>query len=153
MRERPAARWILLDPQDRVLLFRFDAKEGPLVGFRFWATPGGAVEPGESFAEAACRELREETGLELPADKCVHTHEVELRLFDGDLVRAEERFFLGRVGSCGLSDSLMTDEERRVIAEHRWWSVDELRATTEKIFPEMLVEIMERIASEGSHRG
>ena len=58
--ERPAARVLLLDAQDRVLLFRFDAGDRPA----FWATPGGAIDPGESYADAAKRELREETGLD-----------------------------------------------------------------------------------------
>jgi 8-oxo-dGTP pyrophosphatase MutT (NUDIX family) len=31
-----------------------------------WDIPKGGAEPGESFAEAACRELREETGLTAP---------------------------------------------------------------------------------------
>jgi transposase len=30
-------------------LFRFEHKKGPLSGQFFWATPGGALEPGESF--------------------------------------------------------------------------------------------------------
>ena len=33
-----------------------------------WGSPGGWLEPGESATEAAVREVREETGLELTAD-------------------------------------------------------------------------------------
>lgn len=43
----------------RVLLGRFARRE-------LWDIPKGRAEPGESFLEAATRELREETGLEAP---------------------------------------------------------------------------------------
>jgi 8-oxo-dGTP pyrophosphatase MutT (NUDIX family) len=33
-----------------------------------WDIPKGAVEPGETFAAAACRELNEETGLTAPEE-------------------------------------------------------------------------------------
>ena len=34
-------------------------------GLHLWALPGGRVEPGESFAAAAVREVEEETGLQV----------------------------------------------------------------------------------------
>ena len=48
---------------DKVLLIRRSKSDGSRAGF--WEMPGGIVEDGESFEEAARREVKEETGLEL----------------------------------------------------------------------------------------
>lgn len=45
------------DPDGRIALVRNGWSDG-------WILPGGAVEPGENPAEAARREVREETGLD-----------------------------------------------------------------------------------------
>jgi 8-oxo-dGTP diphosphatase len=54
---------VALDGDDRMLLTRVD-----LPG-RGWGVPGGHLEPGESPVLAAARELAEETGLALPAER------------------------------------------------------------------------------------
>ncbi len=56
---RRAGRVVVLDPGGRVLLLRYD--NDPPDG-RHWATPGGGLNPGETYAAAASRELAEETG-------------------------------------------------------------------------------------------
>jgi 8-oxo-dGTP diphosphatase len=49
----------LLINDDRVLLVK------QTFGPKLWSLPGGTVEPGESLANAAIREVREETGLDV----------------------------------------------------------------------------------------
>src|SRR6185436_13230335 len=104
MRRRPSSRLLIMDPNHRVLLFRFQFKRGPLAGQHYWATPGGALEAGESFADAACRELFEETGILRDAvGQPVAEREFAFQLHDGESVMAEERFFLVRVTDHSLS--------------------------------------------------
>ena len=43
---RPTARVVLIDSGDRLLLFKW-------LPSNVWITPGGAVEPGETYEEAA----------------------------------------------------------------------------------------------------
>jgi 8-oxo-dGTP diphosphatase len=146
MRERPAARLLVLDARQRLLLFKFDFKSGPLAGARFWATPGGAVDPGETFAAAASRVLFEETGLSL-ADLGpeVARRDAVFRSAEGDQIRADERYFLIRTDGLTLAKDGWTALEQDVMTEHRWWTIDEIRRSDEQIWPENLADLLEMV--------
>jgi 8-oxo-dGTP diphosphatase len=146
MRERPSSRLLVIDPLERILLFRFEHTQGSLAGQQFWATPGGALDPGESYARAACRELLEETGLMVddPGPE-VSQRIATFQMPDGEMVRADERFFLVRVDALEISTERWTDLERGVMAAHRWWSAAELLSTAEQVWPDDLTDILVRI--------
>ena len=136
---RPAARILLLDPGGRVLLFRFDPADRPA----FWCTPGGAVDQGESYAAAARRELREETGLELDCGPEVLRREVDFITIEGVPVSADERYFLVRTDSAEIDTGGHTELEQRVMTRWRWFDRADLAALDEPYFPEDLPAILD----------
>ena len=143
MRHRPSARLLVLDSAGRILLFRFVHKTGPLAGEDYWATPGGAVEEGETFEQAAIRELEEETGVRVETVGAqVARSEFVLQLPDGERVLADERFFLIAVDIETLSRDGWTTLEAEVIADHRWWTSEELTNTSETVWPKNLPAIL-----------
>ena len=134
LKARPAARIILLDPEDRVLLFRFVPDDRP----PFWCTPGGALDPGETHQEAARRELIEETGLDLDPGPEIARREVDFTTIEGEPVRADERYFVVRAPHAAIDVARHTALEQRVMTQWRWFTLTELAAHDEPYFPEDL---------------
>ena len=141
--ERSAARVLLLDAQDRVLLLHgFDPADRARGAW--WFTPGGGLDPGEEPPVGAARELAEETGLVLPPEEFVgpvYEQVVEFP-FENRRFRQSERFYLARVDRWVVDTSGFTDVELRSVDGHRWWSEAELRATPDRIYPAILADLI-----------
>jgi len=143
MRERQAARLLVISPSEEVLLFRFHHTDDALAGTSHWATPGGGLEDGETFHTAAIRELREETGIQVATvGEPLANRRLPLLLPSGETVLAVEQYFVVHAQDTVLSRSEWTAHEKKVMADHHWWSIQELRTTSDTVWPENLVEML-----------
>jgi ADP-ribose pyrophosphatase YjhB (NUDIX family) len=143
LRLRRAGRVIVLDPDDRVLLFRYD--DGP-PNDRHWCTPGGGLNDGEDYPAGARRELAEETGWDdVPLGPEVHERTLTMEYADV-IVQQHERFFLARVGTArrGLGE-VAAMHASDGIAASRWWTLAEMDATDEVIWPGGLADLIRRL--------
>lgn len=141
---RPAARILLLDAEGRLLLFRFTPEDGRAP---FWCTPGGAVDPGESYEDAARRELYEETGIIADPGPQVLRREVDFLTLEHVEVTADERYFLVRTDAREIDTAAHTELEQRVMQQWRWVAPRDLASLGEQYFPEDLATIMEQVTA------
>jgi len=142
---RAGARVLLVDGYERVLMFRGCDPATPHV--RYWFTVGGGLDPGETTAQAAVRELREETGLSVPVASLGDPvwHEITEFPFDGRWYRQEQDFFLVTVSEWQVRTDDWEEVERRTVDEVRWWTVGELESTDEAYYPAELPALLRRL--------
>ncbi len=111
-----------------------------------WALPKGNVDPGESPAETAVREVWEETGVrarlveKLGDVKYVYTRR------DGERIFKIVSFFLLRAGRGRIGE--IDDRMRVEVAEARWLPLDEApKLLAYKGEREMAAKALDRLAS------
>ncbi|MCR5035499.1 MAG: NUDIX hydrolase [Clostridia bacterium] len=122
-------RVIVLDEENRILMVKHVHPERTV-----WMAPGGGIEEGESSAQAAVREVWEETGLEVEITGLVwHVEEVSER------GQRFVNFFRARVtgGELKLGRDPELTESGQVLADIRFMHREEV-ADLENLYPEFL---------------
>jgi 8-oxo-dGTP pyrophosphatase MutT (NUDIX family) len=145
--ERTAARLVVIDAADRILLLHVQDLSNPQFGTA-WELPGGGMEEDETFVDAAARELREETGLEIRPE-CIEAprwrRQIEY-VYRGVCRHQRELVALVRISESSPStyDSLRVGAEKEDVIEARWWSIEQIRNSSERLYPRSLPSLLPR---------
>jgi len=135
--ERDAVRVVLTDGGGRVLLFHAVTDDVGPAGW--WELPGGGIDEGETYLEAAVREVREETGLVLdpalvgpPAWRRDSTWRSrgQRRLQHEVVVAATVPGHRPAISAAGRTAS-----ELEVFVATRWWELAEIQSSRERFYP------------------
>ncbi|MCP3423656.1 NUDIX domain-containing protein [Nocardioides pinisoli] len=100
----------VLDPRGRLLMQERD--DDALHEPGRWGYPGGDLEPGEGFVDAAVRELAEETGLVVAADDL---ESLGVRRFRSEGCGGEDEFELFAVRTSATDADVVCGEGRRMV--------------------------------------
>ena len=143
MNERINVRLLLLDASNRILLMKIDdawlfEPNSLLQASPRWITIGGGMDPGETIEQTAVREGWEETGItNIAIGPAVYYHE-EIGMLRGEQGIYKETFVVAHAPSCETDFANWTEQEKAVVKELRWWTLEELQATAEVIWPKWL---------------
>ena len=147
--DRPTARLVIPNEKNEVLFFRLEGDGGP-----FWATPGGGLEAGESYEQAARRELKEETGIEVETLGPMVWNCSNLWNWRDRIYRSLHRFYLIRLRDTpDVNIDRLTGFEAEATTGYRWWSIDEISRSSDRFAPPGMVDHLTSLfAGEIPHR-
>jgi 8-oxo-dGTP pyrophosphatase MutT (NUDIX family) len=146
-RIRSTARALLVTPAREILLVRFGVAA---LGRRFWITPGGGIEPGESERDAVAREIAEETGrAAAEIGPAVWTRSVPISWAEPPFTQRETYFWVPTPRFEPSPEAIPTETERREIEAYRWWSLADLEASRERFAPRRIAELLRALFEQG----
>jgi 8-oxo-dGTP pyrophosphatase MutT (NUDIX family) len=138
---RRCARVLVVDEQDRALLLHSSGFVTP--ESEFFVTVGGGIDPGETAAEAAARELFEETGLRV--DPAALGEPVGHTIGTWWLGFEDHLFFLLRVERFTVDFAHLEATEIGELTGSAWLSVDQVKAVDAGIFPVPVADLVKRL--------
>ncbi|TCJ37295.1 RNA pyrophosphohydrolase [Parafrankia sp. BMG5.11] len=139
---RPCVGVMMVNPDGKVFVGkRIDTKEGD-----WWQMPQGGVDPGEDLADAALRELAEETGVSAESVSLIGRLDEPMRydlpeeligkLWGGQYRGQEQVWFLARFN--GAEEELDLDlHSEPEFSEYRWVDPEDL--------PDLIVPFKKRV--------
>jgi 8-oxo-dGTP pyrophosphatase MutT (NUDIX family) len=146
---RKASRVVLFDPAGRVFLIRSGDPANP-AGEPWWEIPGGGMDPGESSAHCAARELWEEGGFaDVSVGPVIATQHVQFT-FAGMFFDQDEFIHIARTDQTEiLPPQGLEFFEAMAFKGARWWTVEEVLASTERFLPPRFQELIAHLAAQG----
>jgi 8-oxo-dGTP pyrophosphatase MutT (NUDIX family) len=146
VKHRETARAFVVNPSGELLLMLTHWDPGTGLPPR-WLTPGGGIDAGETVAEAAVRELYEETGYVI-SQEALGELEVSLPVridwADGRYETGFADFYRIQVeADFAIDNSHWTKDEHRDVIEWRWWKISDLIASGERVGPPGLAEYLQ----------
>jgi len=152
-RERIGARVLLIDADGQVLLVREPVADGT-----HWLAPGGGVEAGEQLADAAARELYEETGIRAEFESDAPPVHIAQRWWPSrhagiDYYQTDHYFAVRVTDHPVIAPAALTEAELEWGMEYRWWPTEALRANVERerIEPPDLADLIDRLNQSTLH--
>lgn len=144
-KHRETARVLLTNEANEIFLIYTHWDPGTGLPPR-WLTPGGGIDAGETALEAAVRELFEETGLRVAPEQLgneIYKLPFRMDWASGHYETGIAHFFAYQLESdFTLDDAAWTQDEHRDILEYRWWNVERLLNSDERIGPPGLTELL-----------
>ncbi|MGC3994363.1 MAG: NUDIX domain-containing protein [Propionicimonas sp.] len=141
-RHRSAARVVVTDGTSVLMLA--DTDPG-LPGSRWWVTPGGGIDPGETPVGAAVRELGEEIGLDVTPERLlgpVAVRTVVHGYSDQVLSQVEHFFVLPVAAPFEPRQDGLTADELITLAGWAWLPLTGLSAQPEPVWPANVAELV-----------